>query len=127
MLDKVTFELPENGSLAVLGRNGVGKSTLFLTIMGYTTFRRGAIVWRGRDITRLTPHRRALLGIGWVAQEREIFPSLTVEENLEVAARPDLGTSHASPICSRGWRSGGATWATSCPAASSRCWRLRGR
>jgi branched-chain amino acid transport system ATP-binding protein len=88
VLDKVTFELPENGSLAVLGRNGVGKSTLFLTIMGYTTFRRGAIVWRGRDITRLTPHRRALLGIGWVAQEREIFPSLTVEENLEVAARP---------------------------------------
>ena len=78
VLDKVTFELPENGSLAVLGRNGVGKSTLFLTIMGYTTFRRGAIVWRGRDITRLTPHRRALLGIGWVAQEREIFPSLTV-------------------------------------------------
>ena len=53
MLDNVTFELPENGSLAVLGRNGVGKSTLFLTIMGYTTFRRGAIVWRGRDITRL--------------------------------------------------------------------------
>ena len=87
VLDKVAFELPENGSLAVLGRNGVGKSTLFLTIMGLTTFRRGAIVWRGRDITRLTPHRRALLGIGWVAQEREIFPSLTVEENLDVAAR----------------------------------------
>ena len=87
VLDKVAFELPENGSLAVLGRNGVGKSTLFLTIMGLTTFRRGAIVWRGRDITRLTPHRRALLGIGWVAQEREIFPSLTVEENLDVSAR----------------------------------------
>jgi branched-chain amino acid transport system ATP-binding protein len=88
VLDKVTFELPENGSLAVLGRNGVGKSTLFLTIMGLTTFRRGTIVWRDRDITRLAPHRRALLGIGWVAQEREIFPSLTVEENLLVAARP---------------------------------------
>ena len=56
--------------------------------MGYTTFRRGTIIWRGRDITRLAPHRRALLGIGWVAQEREIFPSLTVEENLLVAARP---------------------------------------
>src|SRR5499427_6873265 len=87
VLDNVGFELPENGSLAVLGRNGVGKSTLFLTIMGYTTFRRGTIIWRGRDITRLAPHRRALLGIGWVAQEREIFPSLTVEENLDVAAR----------------------------------------
>ena len=94
VLDNVGFELPENGSLAVLGRNGVGKSTLFLTIMGYTTFRRGTIIWRGRDITRLAPHRRALLGIGWVAQEREIFPSLSVEENLLVAARPgpwDLG------------------------------------
>jgi branched-chain amino acid transport system ATP-binding protein len=88
VLDKVTFELPENGSLAVLGRNGVGKSTLFLTVMGLTTFRRGTIVWRGQDITRLAPHRRALLGLGWVAQEREIFPSLTVEENLVVAARP---------------------------------------
>ena len=88
VLDNVGFELPENGSLAVLGRNGVGKSTLFLTIMGYTTFRRGTIIWRGRDITRLAPHRRALLGIGWVAQEREIFPSLSVEENLLVAARP---------------------------------------
>jgi branched-chain amino acid transport system ATP-binding protein len=87
VLDNVAFELPENGSLAVLGRNGVGKSTLFLTAMGYTTFRRGTISWRGRDITRLAPHRRALLGIGWVAQEREIFPSLTVEENLTVAAR----------------------------------------
>ena len=49
VLDKVAFELPENGSLAVLGRNGVGKSTLFLTIMGLTTFRRGAIVRRGRS------------------------------------------------------------------------------
>src|SRR5262245_10511242 len=88
VLDKVELELPENGSLAVLGRNGVGKSTLFLTIMGYTTFRRGTIFWRGREITRVAPHRRALLGIGWVAQEREIFPSLTLEENLTVAARP---------------------------------------
>ena len=91
VLDKVELELPENGSLAVLGRNGVGKSTLFLTIMGYTTFRRGTIFWRGREITRVAPHRRALLGIGWVAQEREIFPSLTLEENLTVAARPGPG------------------------------------
>jgi branched-chain amino acid transport system ATP-binding protein len=88
VLDDVALELPENGSLAVLGRNGVGKSTLFLTIMGYTAFQRGTIVWRGTDITRVAPHARARLGIGWVAQEREIFPSLTVEENLTVAARP---------------------------------------
>jgi branched-chain amino acid transport system ATP-binding protein len=88
VLDDMSFELPENGSLALLGRNGVGKSTTFLTIMGYTTFRRGNVVWRGRDITRTRPNERAKLGIGWVAQEREIFPSLTVEENLTVAARP---------------------------------------
>ena len=88
VLDGVTFEVPEQGSLAVLGRNGVGKSTLLLTIMGYTTLRDGTIAWRGEDITRMPPHRRARAGIGWVAQEREIFPSLNVEENLTVAARP---------------------------------------
>jgi len=92
VLDGVTFDLQENGSLAVLGRNGVGKSTLFLTIMGYTNFRRGNIVLQGKDITRMTPHLRAKAGIGWVAQEREIFPSLTVEENLTVAARPGKWT-----------------------------------
>jgi branched-chain amino acid transport system ATP-binding protein len=92
VLDDVSFELPENGSLALLGRNGVGKSTTFLTIMGYTTFRRGNIFWRGTDITRAKPNERAKLGIGWVAQEREIFPSLTVEENLTVAARPGRWT-----------------------------------
>jgi branched-chain amino acid transport system ATP-binding protein len=87
VLDGVTFALPERGSLAVLGRNGVGKSTLMLTIMGYTQIGRGRVVWRGQDITRRAPHRRALAGIGWVAQEREIFASLTDEENLTVAAR----------------------------------------
>ncbi len=88
VLDGVSLEVPEHGSLAVLGRNGVGKSTLFLTIMGYTQIMRGTVAWRGASITGLPPHRRAKAGIGWVAQEREIFPSLTVEENLTVAARP---------------------------------------
>ena len=87
VLDGVSFDLPERGSLAVLGRNGVGKSTLLLTIMGYTQIGRGHIRWRGEDITRQAPHRRARAGIGWVAQEREIFATLTVEENLNVAAR----------------------------------------
>jgi branched-chain amino acid transport system ATP-binding protein len=88
VLDGISFEVPEHGSLAVLGRNGVGKSTLLLTIMGLTHVSRGTIAWRGQDITRLPPHRRALNGLGWVAQEREIFPSLSVEENLTVASRP---------------------------------------
>ena len=88
VLHGVSLEIPEHGSLAVLGRNGVGKSTLLLTIMGYTQLRAGEIHWRGRNVSRLAPNRRALDGIGWVAQEREIFPSLSVEENLTVAARP---------------------------------------
>src|SRR5476649_2769386 len=88
VLHDISLELPEHGSLAVLGRNGVGKSTLLLTIMGFTQLRGGRVSWRGRDISRQPPHRRAGNGIGWVAQEREIFPSLTVDENLTVAARP---------------------------------------
>jgi len=88
VLDDVSFEIAERGSLAVLGRNGVGKSTLLLTLMGFTNVGRGQILWRGDDITRLAPHRRARAGIGWVAQEREIFANLSVEENLTVAARP---------------------------------------
>ena len=88
VLDGISLELPAGGSLAVLGRNGVGKSTLLLTIMGYTRLHRGEVLWNGESISRLAPHRRARLGIGWVAQEREIFPSLSVEENLTVASRP---------------------------------------
>jgi len=87
VLHGVSLEIPEHGSVAVLGRNGVGKSTLLLTIMGYTQMRAGTVTWRGQDMSRLAPNKRALAGIGWVAQEREIFPSLTVEENLTVAAR----------------------------------------
>jgi branched-chain amino acid transport system ATP-binding protein len=79
--------VPENGSLALLGRNGVGKSTLLMTVMGYTQMRGGSVIWRGKDISKLPPHSRATAGIAWVAQEREIFPSLSVEENLTVAAR----------------------------------------
>jgi branched-chain amino acid transport system ATP-binding protein len=88
VLDGITLAVAEGGSLALLGRNGVGKTTLLLTIMGFTRVSRGAVVWRGRDITRLAPHWRARHGLGWVAQERDIFPSLSVEENLVVATRP---------------------------------------
>ncbi len=97
VLDGVSLEIAREGGLAVLGRNGVGKSTLMLTIMGHTNMRRGRILFDGKDISRLPAHRRALAGIGWVAQERDIFPSLSVEENLTVAARPgrwDLAAIH---------------------------------
>jgi branched-chain amino acid transport system ATP-binding protein len=88
VLDGVSLSVPDNGSLAVLGRNGVGKSTLLMTIMGYTRLHKGSVLWKGAEISRQPPHKRARLGLGWVAQEREIFPSLSVEENLTVAARP---------------------------------------
>jgi branched-chain amino acid transport system ATP-binding protein len=92
VLEGVSLTLPPKGTLAVLGRNGVGKSTLLATIMGHTTLHGGAITLDGREIMRLAPHRRARLGLGWVPQEREIFRSLTVEENLAVAGRPGRWT-----------------------------------
>jgi branched-chain amino acid transport system ATP-binding protein len=92
VLEDIAFDLPERGSLAVLGRNGVGKTTLLATIMGHTTFHAGAVAFQGRSIERLPPHLRNRLGIGYVPQAREIFPSLSVVENLVVAARPGRWT-----------------------------------
>ena len=85
ILEDVALALPERGSLAVLGRNGVGKTTLLATIMGHTTFHAGAISAMGREIHRLPVYERNRLGIGYVPQGRDIFPSLSVEENLTVA------------------------------------------
>jgi branched-chain amino acid transport system ATP-binding protein len=87
ILEDVALALPERGSLAVLGRNGVGKTTLLATIMGHTTFHAGSIQANGRVIERLPVYERNRLGIGYVPQGRDIFPSLSVEENLSVAAR----------------------------------------
>jgi branched-chain amino acid transport system ATP-binding protein len=88
VLDGVSVALPAHGSLAVLGRNGVGKTTLLLTAMGFVPLARGSVHLGGHDISRMAPHHRARAGLGWVPQERDIFPSLSVEENLTVAARP---------------------------------------
>ena len=92
VLEDVQFALPERSSLAVLGRNGVGKTTLLATIMGHTTFHAGGIEYLGRPIERLPVHERNRLGIGYVPQARDIFPSLSVEENLTVAGRPGRWT-----------------------------------
>src|SRR5689334_10022625 len=92
ILEDVALALPERGSLAVLGRNGVGKTTLLATIMGHTTFHAGSIECRGRPIERLLVYERCRLGVGFVPQTRDIFPSLSVEENLVVAARPGRWT-----------------------------------
>src|SRR5215471_18259480 len=92
VLDGVSLYLPSGQTLAVLGRNGVGKTTLLATIMGHTRLHRGSIRFGDREISAIPSHRRARLGIGFVPQEREIFPSLSVEENLAVAAQPGQWT-----------------------------------
>jgi branched-chain amino acid transport system ATP-binding protein len=92
VLNEVSLTLPEGQSLALLGRNGMGKTTLINSIVGVTRFVGGEIRLDGRDITRLRPDQRAHAGIGWVPQERNIFKSLTVEENLTAVARPGAWT-----------------------------------
>jgi branched-chain amino acid transport system ATP-binding protein len=87
VLRGVSLQVTEGQSLAVLGRNGAGKTTLLNSIIGVTRYRGGRIVLEGRDITRLRPDQRAHAGIGWVPQERNIFRSLTVEENLTAVAQ----------------------------------------
>jgi len=88
VLEDLGFTLPERGTLAILGRNGVGKTTLLATIMGHTTLHAGSISLNARQIQGDPVYARSRAGIGYVPQEREIFPSLSVEENLTVAARP---------------------------------------
>ena len=95
VLEDVDLELPERGSLAVLGRNGVGKTTLLATIMGHTTFHSGRIRFQQDGIEAKPVYERCRLGIGYVPQERMIFPSLSVHENLDVARRPGRWTIDA--------------------------------
>ena len=88
ILEDISFSLGEADSLALLGRNGMGKTTLLSTLMGATRFKSGRMRYRGQDLAVVPAHGRARLGLGWVPQERDIFPSLTVEENMSVVARP---------------------------------------
>ncbi|HLL26883.1 MAG TPA: ABC transporter ATP-binding protein [Xanthobacteraceae bacterium] len=92
VLTDISLALEEGRSLALLGRNGMGKTTLLNSIIGATRHFRGEIRLGGGDLTRLSPERRARAGIGWVPQERNIFKSLTVEENLTAVARPGRWT-----------------------------------
>jgi branched-chain amino acid transport system ATP-binding protein len=92
VLDGVGLTLGEGRSLALLGRNGMGKTTLLCTIVGVTRRRAGSIALNGVDLTRLRPDQRAAAGVGWVPQERNIFKSLTVDENLTAVARPGAWT-----------------------------------
>ena len=99
VLEDISFSLAPGASLALLGRNGMGKSTLLSTLMGATRQTRGSIFFNGQDLVAVPSHRRAHAGLGWVPQERDIFASLTVEENLTVVARPgewDLARVYAT-------------------------------
>jgi branched-chain amino acid transport system ATP-binding protein len=93
VLEDVSLALQAGESISVIGRNGVGKSTLLGTVMGYTTLHAGEVWLGGARLDGLPIFRRALSGIGLVPQEREIFPSLTVRENLDIGARPGPWTA----------------------------------
>ena len=93
VLAGISLSLAEGHALALLGRNGMGKTTLINTIVGVTRYFSGKIVLDGVDITRLRPDQRAHAGVGWVPQERNIFKSLTVHENLTAVALPGRWTT----------------------------------
>ena len=88
VLNDISFTVQRGSAMALLGRNGTGKTTLINSIIGQTRRRAGTIWLNGRDITGLRPDQRAEAGIGWVPQERNIFKSLSVDENLTAVARP---------------------------------------
>jgi branched-chain amino acid transport system ATP-binding protein len=88
VLEDVALTLDEGDTLALLGRNGMGKTTLLVTLMGLTRLHRGELRWRGANLAALPTYRRSQAGLGWVPQERFMFPSLTVEEHLTAVARP---------------------------------------
>jgi len=92
VLEDIRLTLDAGETLSIIGRNGVGKSTLLATIMGHTTRHDGRVLLQGRDVSLLATYRRVYAGLGYVPQEREIFPSLSLRENLEVAARPGAWT-----------------------------------
>src|SRR6185437_9167295 len=88
VIEDIRFALGPSETVSIIGRNGVGKTTLLATIMGHTTLHGGRLALHDVDISRMATYRRVTQGLGYVPQEREIFPSLTLRENLEVAARP---------------------------------------
>jgi branched-chain amino acid transport system ATP-binding protein len=92
VLEDIDLVLAPGECISIIGRNGVGKTTLLTTVMGHTTLHTGNVTLSGQPLNGMPRYRRALFGLGFVPQEREIFPSLTVSENLDVAARPGQWT-----------------------------------
>jgi branched-chain amino acid transport system ATP-binding protein len=122
ILEDVSLALKHGSALAVLGRNGVGKSTLMRTIVGHATLHGGRILLGGTDVSAAPPWKRARLGIGYVPQEREIFPSLTVLENIDVAFR--LPPSREASVARRSLGEGGKAEPTGKAEATAIPWTL---
>jgi branched-chain amino acid transport system ATP-binding protein len=98
VLHGVSFALPAGRALGLLGRNGMGKTTLIRTLMGYLRPTAGRVRWQGRDVTGWPPERIARLGVGYVPEGRGIFPNLSVRENLVMAARPSADGQRPWPL-----------------------------
>ena len=88
VVEHATLRVDAGECVALLGRNGMGKTTLLLTIMGLTRRHGGGIFWRGVDVAAWPAHARAAAGLGWVPQERRVWPSLTVDEHFDAVTRP---------------------------------------
>lgn len=108
VLFNVSMEVPAGGLVCVMGRNGVGKTTLLNTVMGVLKPSGGRVLWEGRDITSLRPHERIRAGIGYAPQGHPTFPQLTVAENLAVVVESaGRATSRRTPRCRGGTAAGG--------------------
>lgn len=87
VLHDITIKIMEGEAVAILGRNGVGKTTLLRSILGLTPAKTGKIIFKGQDITRLPTNEIAVAGIGWVPDDRRVFPTLSVQRNLDIAKK----------------------------------------
>ena len=126
----VSLSIASGEMVTLMGRNGMGKTTTVRSILGLTPARAGTIRFAGREIRGLPSYKVAKLGVGLVPEGRQIFPNLTVRENLVATAvvRADGGwTLERVTSCSRGSPSARPAWATSSPAASSKCWQSAAR
>src|SRR6476469_2552977 len=95
ILQGVDLHIPAGKAVGLLGRNGMGKTTLIRSLMGYVPMAGGKVVWNGRDVSGWPPEKMARLGIGYVPEGRGIFPNLSVKENLIMSARPGVDGRNA--------------------------------